>query len=476
MRRGRIAGAVALCLFSLALGLGPGLRGTFALLTARTSNPSSVFAATALYAPGSLQASPSGRSAALGWTAGQNGSGYKVLGFGNGTSSTCPASTSASYTAIGTATTLSYTDANRSPAGVPQGTWYCYQVQTTYQSWNSIQNNPVAGAQVGVVATAVQIINLNASRIDTGDQMIFTFNQAITPGSGPVAGNTVCSTSTTIWVGTTATTGGCATTETVNVGRIAGGTMNENARWSATYVWSNSNRTLTVTLGARTAGNKGPTLSVSTWTFTPTTTATKLLSSAGSFHICDSNTGGGNCTPVVTLSTSSTAGAQQSAQQSVAADADNVVATATITATAKASLTSTKTRMATSTPSPTSTRGTASTSTVASSPTAPATPSSTSTSTVTSTATASSSATSTETTAPSATIEATATSLPTETPTQPCAGSPTATPTGIAGTSQATPTAGPCMPTATATVAATQTHTASPTPTHTAQPTQTVPA
>ncbi|MDQ3930403.1 MAG: hypothetical protein M3328_14820, partial [Chloroflexota bacterium] len=297
MRRGRVAGAIVLCAFSLVLGFVPRMTGTFALLTARAANPNTVFAATALYAPGSLQASASGRNGALSWTAGQNGSGYKVLGLGNGTSSTCPASTSASYTAIGTATTLSYTDTNRSPAVVPQGTWYCYQVQTSYQSWSSVNSNPVVGVQVGVVATALNYVNTNTTRLDTGDQLIFTFNQAITTSTGPVTGNSVCSNSTTIWLASTATSGGCATTETVNLGRITGGSLSDNTRWAATYTWSNSNTRLTVTLGSRTAGNRDPTMSGS-WIFTPTTTSTKLLSTAGSFHICDSNTGGGNCTPV----------------------------------------------------------------------------------------------------------------------------------------------------------------------------------
>ncbi len=500
MKRGRIAGAVALCVFSLVLGLGPGLRGTFALLTARTGNANSVFAATALYAPGSLQASPSGRSGALSWTAGQHGSGYKVLGFGNGTNSTCPASTSASYTAIGTATTLSYTDANRSPASVPQGTWYCYQVQTTYQSWSSVENNPVVGVRVGVVATAFNYVNTNTTRLDTGDQLIFTFNQAITPSTGPTTGNSVCNTTTTIWLASTTTSGGCATTEAVNLGRITGGSLSDNARFAATYAWSNGNTRLTVTIGSRTAGNRSPTMNGS-WIFTPTTTSTKLLSTTGSFHICDTNTGGGSCTPALTVGAPGAATSQQSAGQSIPVDTDSVPATHTATAT------STKTNTATLTPSPTQTLSPASTSTVANSPTAPATLSptatsthtaastttSTSTSTVThtstetatvtntststatavaiatktATATATHTATSTETTAPSATTEATATSQPTETPTRPCAGSPTATPTGIAGTSQATPTPGPCMPTTTATVAA-------PSPESTATPTKMV--
>ncbi|MDQ3930589.1 MAG: hypothetical protein M3328_15770, partial [Chloroflexota bacterium] len=205
MRRGRIVGLVVACAVSMTLGLGPRMQVTFALLNARTANPNTVFAATALYAPGSLQASPSGRSGTLAWTAGQNGSGYKVLGLANGTSSVCPAGTNPGYTAIGTATTLSYTDTNRSPASIPQGTWYCYQVQTTYQSWSSVQGNPVAGAQLGVVATGVQFINTNTSRLDTGDQFIFTFNQAITPSTGPTSGNSVCANSTSIWLGSTST-------------------------------------------------------------------------------------------------------------------------------------------------------------------------------------------------------------------------------------------------------------------------------
>ncbi|HEY0070750.1 MAG TPA: hypothetical protein VGE04_12360, partial [Chloroflexia bacterium] len=471
---------------------------TFALLTAQVENPNTVFAATSLYAPGSLQASPSGRSGVLTWTAGQNGSGYKVLGLGNGTNSTCPASTSPSYTAIGTATTLSYTDTNRSPASVPQGTWYCYQVQTTYQSWSSVQSNPVAGVQVGVVATGVQLININAGTLDTGDQFIFTFNQSITPSTGPATGNSVCSNSATgtLWLGSTATSGGCATTETVNVGKLTGGTLDQNTRWAATYAWSNSNTKLTVTLGSRTAGNRFPNISQSTWTFTPTTTSTKLLSTAGSFHICDSNTGGGNCTPTLTTGTGAAAqSASRSAPQSVPADADNATATATATATASP----TKAMTATPTPSPTPTRGPASTNTVASTPTPSATLSPTATATATTAVTATGTATSTdtatlpptatvttaaiatrtatvtatETTAASPTAEATATSQPTQTATGPCTGSPTATPTiGATGKSQSTPASGPCAPTAT--VAATETQVASPTATHTAQPIQTV--
>ena len=47
------------------------------------------------------------------------------------------------------------------------------------------------------------------------------------------------------------------------------------------------------------SGTTGPTLS-GTWTLNPTTTGTKVLSATGSYHNCDTNTGGGNCLPVAT--------------------------------------------------------------------------------------------------------------------------------------------------------------------------------
>ncbi|HEX9989313.1 MAG TPA: hypothetical protein VGE45_12645 [Chloroflexia bacterium] len=444
MRRGWSAVLVALCVLGMSLGLVPRIEGTFALLTARTTNPNALFAATSLYAPGSLQASPSGRNGALSWSAGQNGSGYKVLGLGNGTSSTCPGSASPSYTTIGTATTLAYTDLNRSPAGVPQGTWYCYQVQTTYQLWSSIQNNPVAGAQVGVVATGVQYANVNANKLDTGDQFIFTFNQAIDPTTGPTSGNTICSNSTTIWVGSTTATGNCATTESVAVGKITGGTLDANTRWAATYAWSNGNRTMTVTLGSRVSGNRSPTISTATWTFTPTTNSAKLLSSSGLYHICDSNTGGGNCTPVFTTG----AGSPFTGDQAVS------TATATATATPAKTLTATSTSVRTST----ATREPAPTSTATSTPRPVAPTSLPATATPTKSVAAPS---------PTAAMTSTSQSTPTATPIRTAISTSTATTTAV---STSTPTG---TTTATSTVTSTKTMTASPMPTHTAQPTQT---
>jgi hypothetical protein len=102
----------------------------------------------------------------------------------------------------------------------------------------------------------------------------------------------------TIMLGATATTGTCSSGETVNLGTLTVGSSNKNGRWNATWTWTNSNKTLTVTIGTLITGSS-PTVS-GTWTFNPVTTASKLLSTTGAFHLCDTNTGGGLCLPAST--------------------------------------------------------------------------------------------------------------------------------------------------------------------------------
>ena len=90
-------------------------------------------------------------------------------------------------------------------------------------------------------------------------------------------------------------------TETVHLGKLTGGTVGGcSCRFAASFALSNANTTVTVTVGARTAGSavKWPTTTASAWTFTPTTVASKLKSATGAFHVCDTNAGGGNCLPV----------------------------------------------------------------------------------------------------------------------------------------------------------------------------------
>jgi hypothetical protein len=262
-----------------------------------------------LVAPASLSATPSGHDVQLNWPAGQNGNGYAVLGVANGTSSSC---TGASFASLTSTASTSYTDSNRS---TPQGTFFCYQVKTTYNTWTSQSGNPTAAAQLGFVATSVQLINDGnhtacsgsgaqlfgqAGTLDCGDQIIITFNQAVNTTTGPTATNTVCArrSNNTIWLASTTTTGNCTATETINLGKLTGGTIGVcDCRFNLSTAWSNGDKNLTVTIGARVAGSGYPTISTSVWTFTPTTTAAKMLSTTGGFHICDTNTGGGNCLP-----------------------------------------------------------------------------------------------------------------------------------------------------------------------------------
>jgi hypothetical protein len=268
-------------------------RTSLASFNGQTNNPGNLYALTALYAPSSLTATPSGHDVNLSWSAGTNGNGYTVLGVNNGNSSNC---SGASYATIGSAASTSYADTGRY---TPQGTWFCYQVETSYSGWTSVNSNPTAAAQLGVVASSIALANGSgtAGRLDTGDTITIAFNQAINTASGPSGTDTVCTISgATIVLASITTSGGCAAGETVDLGRLTGGNSNRNSRFNAAYAWSNANKTLTITIGARISGAQNPIIS-GTWTLNPTTTATKLLSSTGSFHTCDTNAGGGNCLP-----------------------------------------------------------------------------------------------------------------------------------------------------------------------------------
>ena len=266
------------------------------MITAQVANPGSSVATAALYAPTNLAASPSGHDVSLSWSAGTNGSGYSVEGAANGLSANC---TGLLLGAVGTSAQTSYTDAGRYS---PQGTYFCYRVTTTYgTSWRSQQSNPVAAAQIGFVTTSVTLGNGGlAGTLGSGDSVVVRFNQPVDPASGPTSSHTVCaSTLGAILLGSTTTSGACSGAETVTVGKLTGISVSVAARWSATYAWSNGNRTLTVTLGSRTNGLLNP-LVTGPWTYAPTTSADKSLSATGAFHVCDSNVGGGNCLPVPT--------------------------------------------------------------------------------------------------------------------------------------------------------------------------------
>ncbi|HYX84161.1 MAG TPA: hypothetical protein VE777_04255 [Gaiellales bacterium] len=261
-----------------------------------SATASQTISSRTLGAPSGLTATPAGHNVSVSWTAGSNGSAYAVDAAANGTSSSCAGASWASLTA--TAGT-SLTDAGRY---IPQGTYECYRVTTTYGTWSSATGNPTVAVQIGIVASRTAIANgSTAGKLSAGDSMTVTFNQAITPGSGPLATDTVCTDNATdtIMIGVTGSGTTCSTASPTSVGTLTGFTINRNARYSATYAWSAGNTVLTVTIVARAAGSQDPTVS-GPGTYTPTTTAIGLLSATGSFHTCSSNTGGGNCTPAAT--------------------------------------------------------------------------------------------------------------------------------------------------------------------------------
>jgi len=268
------------------------IRPALSVLTDQQPVDNNAFTTKNLVAPASLTASPVGHDVQLTWPPGQNGNGYAVLGVANGNSSNC---TVASFSNIASTVGTSYTDSGRY---TPQGTYFCYQVQTTYGSWYSASNNPIAAPQIGFVASSIQLVNGGvAGKLDSGDQIMITFNQAVDPASGPISSDTVCTANgATIVVGSPLPLGVCLPLlETPGVGTLTGGTSNENARWQAAWAWSNGNAALTATLGNRIAGND-PSIS-GTWTLNPTTISSRMLSASGAFHICDNNSGGGNCLP-----------------------------------------------------------------------------------------------------------------------------------------------------------------------------------
>lgn len=260
-----------------------------------TTSASQPVSSRNLGAPSGLTGAASGHDVNLSWTAGTNGSGYAIAAVANGTSSNCSAVT---FSALTTTAGTSVTDTGRFS---PQGTFECYRVTTTYGTWSSQTGNPTVAVRIGVVAQSVAITNGGtAGRLDAGDKIVITYNQAISTASGPVVGNNVCTnTGGTIMVGVTGTGTTCSTASATTVGTLTSLTINRAARYNTTFAWSAGNTVLTVTIGARSAGSQDPTVS-GTAVHTPTTTATGLLSSTGSFHTCSTNSGGGNCTPTAT--------------------------------------------------------------------------------------------------------------------------------------------------------------------------------
>jgi hypothetical protein len=227
------------------------------------------------------------------WNA-ANGDAYKLTGGASGTDSACTAVT---YGVVASPVTTSFADGRFTP----EGHYFCYEVQSTEgATWESPASAPVS-AQLGFVAASVVGSGNGNQRIDPGETITVNFNQAVDTASGPSGTDTVCSDGgpKILVLGSTTTSGSCnSATETVKVGTMAtSNTIKFDVRYNATYVWSNGNKTLTITVGTRVFGNKNTQIR-GILTLTPAST---LLEAAAGNGICTSNAGGGDCLPATTL-------------------------------------------------------------------------------------------------------------------------------------------------------------------------------
>lgn len=313
----RLRGAVAAAAVLGALGLlatGRVIGSTFAAFNAATVNASNAFTDGSLTVPSALQASVSGSSVNLSWTAGANGNQYDVLGYDAGQSSACasPGSTSYAQVASAAATATTYT---ASP-GAPNGDWYCYEVENAFgTSWTSVNDgtatgntNPTVAVQTGFVATTVGLANGanttgcatgtsgQTNRLDCGDQVVITFNQQPTT-TATISGVCVTgTTSSTLLLGVSS----CGATPTVGSLAASGGTATgTGVFYPATGTWSTSAPwTLTITVQAPSGAS--PTYTTFTtaptsWTLSPAST---LTSSVGSVAVC--TTVAPTCQPTTT--------------------------------------------------------------------------------------------------------------------------------------------------------------------------------
>ncbi|HVF75702.1 MAG TPA: hypothetical protein VM938_11690 [Acidimicrobiales bacterium] len=252
--------AVALAFaFAIAVSSATGTDATFSGRTRSTQ----AFSLLAVGTPSQLTAQPLGNDVSLSWSAGQHATAYQVRA-GN----TC-----VGMTTVAEPTATSHSDTPDVAAGESR----CYGVLSTLDQWTSVTGNPAVIVRVGFVATSVAIVEGACGTngfLDCGDQFVIELNQP----ANVVTPDAVCAESGAIVLG-------CED----SVGTLSGGTLDADARYAATSSWSNGNRILTITVGARTQGTVDPTMA-GPWTLTPT----GLTSATGDVAICAT---AGDCRP-----------------------------------------------------------------------------------------------------------------------------------------------------------------------------------
>jgi hypothetical protein len=289
-----------LAILALIVGLvGLEAQSADANVSASTANLSTLWA-TSLYSPTAPAGVPAGRNVNLSWTASvpQNGNGYVVSGtnIGRSVATACPTS-AAAYAFVGGSATASFTDST-SLAGGTDGTYVCYLVRSGQDAsapstwsvdptWASNDALPAAKSAIGFFATSLTFANGGtANRLDASDTIVINFDQSVDLTSvGTISFICASVTSSTIYLGITGGTSTCPTA--ASIGRLTGMTLsnalNADGRYAATGLWSNGDATLTITVGALSAGWRRVLVAAGTEAFRP---ATAITSATGAVAIC----------------------------------------------------------------------------------------------------------------------------------------------------------------------------------------------
>jgi hypothetical protein len=265
-------------------------------LNAATAN-ASTFSTAAIYSPTAPTAAPLGHTASVSWTASSpsTGNGYVVsaVNVGSNAATACPAA-AASYSFVGGTASTSFTDST-AMAGGTDGTYVCYLPRRGFDTtapgswvadpvWVSANTLPTAKTAIGFFATTLTLANGGvAGRIDSGDTVVITFDQSVNTAGLTVSQVCAAVGSKTIYLG--AGTGIITCPTTASIGTLTGinvsSTLSLDGAWAATAAWTNTNRTLTITIGAQ---NMGSTISAGAGTTTYVPAA--LTSSSGAAAIC----------------------------------------------------------------------------------------------------------------------------------------------------------------------------------------------
>ena len=291
LRRAAGAGAV---LATAALLLGNGIVGTTsALFNGETTNTGSAFAGGWVGAPTAGSVNALGYDMSFAWTVGTHGpvTGQQLWGVNNGTNSNCTGAAYANLATMASASTATYTDANRATLAT-DGNWWCFElVSTSATVWTAPFILPAT--QIGLVTNAVVITNhATALSIRATDTIQLTFNQRTNLTAANVR---VCvfSAQKTILIGDT--TGGCNNSgDATSVGKlVTTGTIGGNATWATSTVVLGTN-TMTITLAG---AGPNQTVTAGTWTFTPAATI-KSNATTDQATMCTAATT--NCQPTTT--------------------------------------------------------------------------------------------------------------------------------------------------------------------------------